>query len=96
MHPVIADADDFPSDSSTDQWVAKLIDRNTTVTLLHIRQHGYLPQTDYDTIYLQRVVPAPHRIAGAYCRPPSLARALNVPEREIKHPVIESEPLTPS
>ena len=39
--------------------VEKLMDSTTTVTLLHIRQYGYLPQTDYDTIYLQRVVPIP-------------------------------------
>jgi len=35
------------------------MDSNTTVTLVHIRQHGHLPQTDYDTIYLQRLVPIP-------------------------------------
>ena len=35
------------------------MDSNTTVTLLHIRQYGYLPQTDYDAIYLQRVVTIP-------------------------------------
>ena len=39
--------------------VAKLMDSTTTVTLLHIRQYGYPPWTDYDTIYLQRVVPIP-------------------------------------
>ena len=35
------------------------MDSTTTVTLLHIRQCGFLPQTDYDTNYLQRVVPIP-------------------------------------
>ena len=35
------------------------MDSTTTVTLLHIRQHGYLPQTDYDAIHLLRVVPIP-------------------------------------
>ena len=44
----------FPSKS-----LAKLMDSTATVTLLHIYQYGYLPQTDYDTIYLQRVVPTP-------------------------------------
>jgi len=35
------------------------MDSTTTVILLHIRLYGYLPYTDYDTIYLQRVVPMP-------------------------------------
>ena len=44
-------------------------------------------ESDEETFYL---------IGGEYCNPPSLTRALNVPEREIKHPVIALEPLTPS
>jgi len=28
---------------NTSTWVAKLMDSTTTVTLLHIRQYGYLP-----------------------------------------------------
>ena len=30
-------------DNVVDEWVAKLMDSTTTVTLLHIRQYGYLP-----------------------------------------------------
>ena len=35
------------------------MDSTATVTLLHIRQYGFIPKTDYDTFYLQRVVPIP-------------------------------------
>jgi len=44
----------FPSKS-----LAMLMDSTTTVTLLHIHQYGLIPQTDYDTLYLERVVPIP-------------------------------------
>ena len=32
-------------------WVAKLMDSTTTVTLLHIRQYGYLPITHHLRYY---------------------------------------------
>jgi len=33
------------------QRVAKLMYSNITVTSLHIRQYGFLPPTDYDTLF---------------------------------------------